>query len=428
MLVQSECKSRLTLNSICETCANNLWQSFFWLWAAVLFIQPVLVYFLDRKGLRKFPSPSYAALSSLWRISHNLRCKHFLAVHEAHANLGTHVRIAPNHVSISDPRAMNDIYGHGANMLKDAWYDGGAGEHRNMADARIKAEHQAKRKTLAHIFAQKTIAGLEPIITEAVGNLVKQVDQHAVSGQHLNIRRYLNYFTIDVFSDLLYGEPQGCLDRGNDIVKAETPGGHVYEVAFVKTLHDATAINTALGMEAPLLPFTRKLFAWHHCKHAGTDYDNIIYHNTKKRLRSADAEDDIFSKLLKNNKGEDLNLTAGDILAECSVMMNAGTDTTTAALTNTIFLLFKHPKVLAKLREELDAAASGYDVPSYDVAAQLPYLRSCIEESLRLRPASSMGLPRVVPEGGRVIAGQFIQEGVIVSVSGQTRLSDVPNM
>ncbi|KAJ9660434.1 hypothetical protein H2198_002552 [Neophaeococcomyces mojaviensis] len=309
-------------------------------------------------------------------------------------------------------------------MLKDAWYDGGAGEHRNMADARIKAEHQAKRKTLAHIFAQKTIAGLEPIITEAVGNLVKQVDQHAVSGQHLNIRRYLNYFTIDVFSDLLYGEPQGCLDRGNDIVKAETPGGHVYEVAFVKTLHDATAINTALGMEAPLLPFTRKLFAWHHCKHAGTDYDNIIYHNTKKRLRSADAEDDIFSKLLKNNKGEDLNLTAGDILAECSVMMNAGTDTTTAALTNTIFLLFKHPKVLAKLREELDAAASGYDVPSYDVAAQLPYLRSCIEESLRLRPASSMGLPRVVPEGGRVIAGQFIQEGVIVSVPTYTLLRD----
>jgi hypothetical protein len=45
---------------------------------------------------------------------------------------------------------MADIYGHGANFLKDAWYDGGAGEHRNMADTREKAEHQAKRKMLAH--------------------------------------------------------------------------------------------------------------------------------------------------------------------------------------------------------------------------------------------------------------------------------------
>src|ERR1700753_2010763 len=56
------------------------------------------------------------------------------------------------------------------------------------------------------------------------------------------------------------------------------------------------------------------------------------------------------------------------------------------------------------------------------MVSQLPYLRACIEESLRLRPASSMGLPRVVPKGGRVIAGQFIEEGVTVSVPTYTLL------
>lgn len=317
---------------------------------------------------------------------------------------------------------MNEVYGHGANMLKDAWYDGGAGEYRNMADARIKAEHQAKRKALAHIFAQKTIANLEPIIAEAVGTLVKQVDSYAVSGKAFNIRRYLNYFTIDVFSDLLYGEPLGCLERGDDIVKAETPSGRVYQVPFIKTLHNSTVIGTALGMEAPLLPLTKRLLAWHSYKKAGSDYENIIYHNAKKRLRNPDAEDDIFSKLLKNGKGEDTNLSAGEILAECSVMMNAGTDTTTAALTNTMFLLCKHPKIWSKLRDELDGVSSGYDVLSYESVAQLPYLRACIEESLRVKPASSMGLPRVVPKGGRVIAGKFVAEGVTVSVPTYTLL------
>jgi hypothetical protein len=34
---------------------------------------------------------------------------------------------------------MADIYGRGANKLKDAWYHGGAGECRHMADARVKA-------------------------------------------------------------------------------------------------------------------------------------------------------------------------------------------------------------------------------------------------------------------------------------------------
>jgi cytochrome P450 len=388
----------------------------------VLFIQPIVSYVRDAKHLRKFPAPSYAGISSLWRILKNLQYQHFIAVHEAHQKLGTHIRIAPNHISISDPKAMADIYGHGTGMLKDAWYDGGAGEYRHMADATVKAEHQAKRKMLAHVFAQKTIANLEPVISDTVGMLVTQVDKCATEGRPINIRRYLNYFTIDVFSRLLYSDSMGCLERGNDMVDAETREGKVYKTPFIKSLHDATVINTVLGMEAPLLPLTKRLFSWHPYKRAGADYENIIYHNTAKRLRDNDAEDDIFSKLLINNKGEPAGLSLGAILAEASVMMNAGTDTTTAALTNSVYLLYKNPNVLARLREELDAATGTTEIPSYDALAQLPYLRACVEESLRVRPASSMGLPRVVPKGGRMIAGKFIDEGVTVSVPTYTLL------
>lgn len=390
---------------------------------AILFIQPLVVYILDRKDLRRFPSPSYAAISSFWRIIHNLRNEHFLAVHEAHQQLGTHVRVAPNHVSISDPAAMNDIYGHGAGFLKDAWYDGGAGEFRHMADARVKAEHQQKRKLLAHVFAQKTIANLEPVISDTVAILLAQVESSAVQGKPINMRRYLNYFTIDVFSRLLYGETQGCLERGDDIVTAQTEDGKIYKVPFIKSLHDATIINTVLGMEAPILGLTKKLFSWHPYKKAGAAYEDIIYHNTLKRLNSQETEgDDIFSKLLVDNKGAAMGLKLGEVLAECSVMMNAGTDTTTAALTNTIYLLYKHPKVLARLREELDEATGTSQIAPYEVLAQLPYLRACVEESLRVRPASTMGLPRVVPKGGRVIAGQFVAEDTTVSVPTYTLL------
>jgi cytochrome P450 len=391
---------------------------------AILFalVQPIVSYILDRKHLRKFPCPSYAGLSTIWRIVQNLNYRHYLAVHEAHKKLGTHVRIAPNHVSISDPRAMNDIYGHGANMMKDAWYDGGAGEYRHMADSRVKSEHQAKRKMFAHVFAQKTIAGLEPVVTRKCSLLVEEIDKKVTSGKSINIRRYLNYFTIDLISELLYGESLGCLTRGNDTVDAETKDGKVYQVPFVKSLHEATIINTVLGMEAPLLPYTRKLFSWHPYKKAGADFENIIYHNTMKRLGNDDAENDFFQKLLVNSKGEKLDLPVGEVLAECSVMMNAGSDTTTAALTGTIYLLYKHPHILQKLREELDNAMGSQEIPQYDTVANLPYLRACIEESLRIKPASTMGLPRVVPPGGRTIAGKFVDEGVTVSVPTYTLL------
>jgi cytochrome P450 len=395
--------------------------------AAMLFsiIQPLLCYWKDSKNLKQFPSPSYAGFSSLWRIAHNLRGRHYLAIHEAHKELGTHVRIAPNHVSISDPAAMNDIYGHGANFLKDAWYDGGAGEHRSMGDTRVKAEHQQKRKMFAHVFAQKTIATLEHVVTDKVALLVSEIDRKVVSKQTINIRRYLNYLTIDLISTLLYGQSLECLERGDDMVDAQGRDGRMYKAPVIKSLHDSMVINTALGFEASLLPYTKKLLAWHPNKRAGWHFDDIIYYNTMKRLDNPDApESDFFQKLMVNSKGEKLNLPLGEVLSECSVLMNAGSDTTTAALSGTIFLLFKHPRVLAKLREELDPVMVDGDVPLYDAVANLPYLRACIEESLRVRPASTMGLPRVVPAGGRTIAGKFINEGVTVSVPTYTLLRD----
>jgi len=272
------------------------------------------------------------------------------------------------------------------------------------------------------MFAQKTIASLEPVVLAKVSVLIEEIDKKILEGGKINMRRYLNYFTIDLISELLYGESLGCLQRGNDTVNAETKDGMVYQVPFIKSLHDATIINTVLGFEAPLLPLTKKLFAWHPYKKAGADYDNIIYHNTMNRFRKTDAGNDFFQKLLTNSKGERLDLSVGEILAECSVMMNAGSDTTTAALTGTIYLLYKHPNVLNKLREELNGAIGSKEVPEYDSVANLPFLRACIEESLRVRPASSMGLPRVVPQGGRTIAGRFVDEGVTVSVPTFTLL------
>ncbi|KXH52973.1 hypothetical protein CNYM01_07362 [Colletotrichum nymphaeae SA-01] len=88
---------------------------------------PITNYVVDRKGLRTYPSLGAAGIFYLWRIFHCLRYRHFIAVHEAHETLGTHIRIGSNYVSISDPRAVYDIYAHGANFPKDAWYDGGAG-------------------------------------------------------------------------------------------------------------------------------------------------------------------------------------------------------------------------------------------------------------------------------------------------------------
>ncbi|KAL2820695.1 cytochrome P450 [Aspergillus granulosus] len=107
--------------------------------------------------------------------------------------------------------------------------------------------------------------------------------------------------------------------------------------------------------------------------------------------------------------------------------MNTGSETNCAVLVSAIYHLYKYPRVLAKLRAELDDAAplrDGEDIPSYQQIATLPYLRACIDEAMRIRPASTQGFPRIVPQGGRMIAGRFVDEGVTVSVPTYTLLQN----
>lgn len=276
----------------------------------------------------------------------------------------------------------------------------------------------------ARAFAAKTVVAFEPVLRENLSVFMGLLDRHERDHKIVNMCRILNYMLIDLFGQLLYGHKLGCLDRGNDMLDAESRDGQINRVPFIDSLLDATVINNFLAIFSHILPVTKRLTKYHSYKKKGVNWENIVYHNTKKRMANPDPQDDLFTRLLQDNKGQDLNLPFGEIMSECSSMMNAGTETTTAAMTNTIFLLYTHPRVLQKLRKEIDAASPGNQIPTYDVMSRLPYLRACIEESLRVRPASSFGLPRIVPAGGREIAGKFVQEGVIVSVPTYSLLRD----
>ena len=85
-------------------------------------------------------------------------------------------------------------------------------------------------------------------------------------------------------------------------------------------------------------------------------------------------------------------------------------------MTNILYLLIKHDKVMAKLRKELDETLEQDSViPNYDQVKDLPYLRACIEEGLRLRPPLSLGLPRKTLVE-TTIAGHVVKANTTVSV------------
>jgi cytochrome P450 len=118
------------------------------------------------------------------------------------------------------------------------------------------------------------------------------------------------------------------------------------------------------------------------------------------------------------------------------MLIITGTVTTSTMLTFITYVVSKHPDVKEKLFQELIQAMPeknttirlvNYDcltnfkrisliitIHSYKHARKgcLPYLWAIIMEVSRMYPAIPGGLPRLTPDGGDIIAGQFIPGGV----------------
>jgi benzoate 4-monooxygenase len=84
--------------------------------------------------------------------------------------------------------------------------------------------------------------------------------------------------------------------------------------------------------------------------------------------------------------------------------------------------LAANPRVQEKLQQELDDVLGSEDeyVSTYEQVKRLPYLDAVINEALRVHSTSSIGLPRVAPEGGLTIQGIHFPQGAVLSVPSYT--------
>jgi cytochrome P450 len=150
----------------------------------------------------------------------------------------------------------------------------------------------------------------------------------------------------------------------------------------------------------------------------------MVYYLTRKRLErynKGEKLDDFFTYLFEDKYGNPNMYPMGELAAEASIMMNAGSDTTAIALTNVLYWLLKNPDAFAKLREELDAVLDPDEpVAPFDRVKHLPYLRACLDESMRLTPPNTMNIPRITPPQGLSVMGYWIPGRTTVHCSTYT--------
>ncbi|KKY25063.1 putative benzoate 4-monooxygenase [Phaeomoniella chlamydospora] len=135
---------------------------------------------------------------------------------------------------------------------------------------------------------------------------------------------------------------------------------------------------------------------------------------------------DILYWLLKaKDPDTGLPLPDREVKAEALTEMIAGSDTTGNTLTHIVDMLCRHPAALKNLQKELDTAfpaplPQSKSVAPFNQCKGLLYVQAVIYETLRLRTTVSVGLPRVVKEGGAEVCGKWLEEGTVVSTPTYT--------
>ena len=93
------------------------------------------------------------------------------------------MRLAPNHVSIADPDALQIVYAHGNGTTKSNFYDAFVSIHRGVFNTRDRSDHARKRKIVSHIFSLKSVLEFEPYIRLHIGELLRQWDKLSEGGK-----------------------------------------------------------------------------------------------------------------------------------------------------------------------------------------------------------------------------------------------------
>lgn len=283
-------------------------------------------------------------------------------------------------------------------------------------------------------FAQRNVVDMEPIIQEQVDVLIAKFDEFCTAppapgavtpskDEVYNVRRWFNLFSYDAIGAAAFGKPFGFLKQGSDRCQAESFEGHRYETDALGAFHDSSTYDSILGHWPQLLPLLRRLSKWHPGYKGGVNTTAVTVRKIRERQNTGKPQGytDFFHHLLQDRNGKDTGLNLLELEKEAGVMINAGHDTTATAITNCLFYLVSNPRVLSKLREELAPVLGVQEAnATYDQVKDLKYLRACLEESMRLRPPTSRGLPRETPPQGATIAGHKIAGGVTVSVPTYT--------
>ena len=93
--------------------------------------------------------------------------------------------------------------------------------------------------------------------------------------------------------------------------------------------------------------------------------------------------------------------------------MEAGSDTTASTLLSFLLAMINYPETLGKAQREVDKLCGLTRSPTSEDMQELPYLRACMDETLRWRPVAAGGIPHMLTQDD-TYEGYFLPKGTLL--------------
>jgi cytochrome P450 len=235
---------------------------------------------------------------------------------------------------------------------------------------------QRQRRLMQPVFQRRNLASLLPQIVTAGNNLLDRW-QLLGDGAEVNLADEMMQVTLEVITQTMFST--SVLDKIGRI---------------------APALNTLLRYAAKSVvnPLRIPLFIPNQANRefnaASALLDDLIYGIIEQRRAQTTVYNDLLDMLLNASDDNGELMSDKQIRDEVMTIFTAGHETTANLLTWTLYLLARHPDVLARLRQELDTLLQG-NIPTAEDLQQLVYTKAVLNESMRLRPPVGIMMRRI---------------------------------
>ncbi|KAK1484646.1 hypothetical protein CTAM01_12890 [Colletotrichum tamarilloi] len=372
-----------------------------------------------RPGLSKIPGPFFARFTPLWRVFFVWKGNAHSDYRILHEKYGPVVRTAPNVVDISDPAALQTIYGINSKFIKSNFY--------NTLDAIYEDErmqslftaidpemHKALKRPVAQKYSMTSIRTLEYLVDPCTKMFTDAMTD--MQGQVVDLGTWVQWYAFDVIGAITFSRRFGFMETRSDVndVISGIETGLMYGgiIGEVPSLHKYLLGNITL----------RKVME----KLGVPDPLPIVMNMVMEGLEDYDAKQDssergdFLAYLRREQASTGEHISTRDMMNHLMGNLLAGSDTTGIALRALFYYVLRDKRVYDILQKEIDEAQAKGElspVVTFGESQKLVYLQACIKESMRMHPGVSYPLERIVPKTGAEISGFHLPAGTIVGMN-----------